>query len=356
MILPYGRHILTVISYTEHIPFSIVYDIVFDRTYALKQLMEQSLDYTPKASGTERSKTIVIAGASGHLGQKIATYLLCKGAKVIALVRVKSNSGNITQQLQEQGAHIIEVNYDNKEHLTEALKGADCLVSAVSGLEDVIIGLQTKLLHAAMEAGVPRFIPSDYCIDYTKLPYGNNRNLNLRKAFNEQLDGAPIAATSVLNGMFTDLLTGQAPVVLFKIKRILYWGRPDQLLDFTTMDNTAAFTALVALDNNTPRYLRIAGDVLSAEGLCTAASKAMGEEYRLLKAGSLGMFKIMIKVTRTLFPKKEEVFPPWQGMQYMYDMFSGKPKLSLLDNDRYAGIHWTSVREVLEKKTIQSPK
>jgi len=55
----------------------------------------------------------------------------------------------------------------------------------------------------------------------------------------------------------------------------------------------------------------------------------------------------MIKITRTLFPQKEEVFPPWQGMQYLHNMLSGLPKLEPLDNNRYPAIRWTPVLKVL---------
>lgn len=58
----------------------------------------------------------------------------------------------------------------------------------------------------------------------------------------------------------------------------------------------------------------------------------------------------MIKITRALLPKKNEVFPPWQGMQYLHNMFTGLAKLTPLDNNRYPDIHWTSVQEVLSKR------
>jgi hypothetical protein len=197
---------------------------------------------------------------------------------------------------------------------------------------------------------VPRFIPSDYCIDFTKLPDGSNRNLDMRRDFGRMLDKAPIAATSILTGMYADLLTGKAPFILFGIRRVVYWGNADQRMDFTTMDNTAAFTAAAALDPATPRYLRIAGDVESAKGLCKAASEATGKKFKLLRAGGLRRFKAVIAITQTLFPQKKEIFPAWQGMQYMYDMFTGLPKLEPLDNDRYPGIRWTPVSEVLMKR------
>jgi hypothetical protein len=37
-------------------------------------------------------------------------------------------------------------------------------------------------------------------------------------------------------------------------------------------------------------------------------------------------------------PQRRETFPPWQGMQYMRDMFSGAGKLHPIDNRRYADL------------------
>jgi hypothetical protein len=136
------------------------------------------------------------------------------------------------------------------------------------------------LLDAAREAGVPRFIPSDYCIDLTKLPKGVNRNLDWRREFGERLDASPVQGTSVLSGMFMDLLNGPAPVVVPKISRVIYWGDADQELDFTTVENTAAFTAEAALDAGTPRYLRVAGDVANARDLAVIATGVYGKPLR----------------------------------------------------------------------------
>jgi hypothetical protein len=56
----------------------------------------------------------------------------------------------------------------------------------------------------------------------------------------------------------------------------------------------------------------------------------------------------MITLTKTLLPQPKEVFPPWQGMQYLYNMYTGLPKLQPLDNDRYPDMRWTPVEEVLK--------
>ena len=289
---------------------------------------------------------VVLAGATGDLGLRIARHLVGRGATVRALTRGGA-AGPSVAALRELGAEVKEVDFSSVTALTLACRGADCVVSALSGLHDVILEAQKRLLDAAVAAEVPRFIPSDYCIDYTRLPAGGNRNLDLRREFNQRLDQAPITATSVLNGMFTDLLTGQAPVILFGIKRVVYWGNADQPLDFTTTDNTAEFTAAAALDPRTPRYLRVAGEVATVRDLQRAASAATGQPFGLLWAGSVGVLGALSKLTRALTPKSDEVFPPWQGMQYLHDMFTGLPKLTPLDNARYPEIRWTSVREVL---------
>ena len=297
--------------------------------------------------------TIVLAGATGDLGFRIAQALLRRGAAVRALVR-PGNSKPEVAQLREQGAEIMEVNFGSVTALTKACVGATCVVSALSGLRAVIVDTQKRLLDAAVAAGVPRFIPSDYSIDYTKLPVGSNRNLDLRREFNQRLDQAPIQATSILNGMFTDLLTGQAPVVLFGLKRVIYYGDADQLLDFTTTANTAEFTAAAALDPSTPRYLRVAGEVASIRNLQKDASAVTGHSFKLLRVGGLWVLATMISVTKALMPTSNDVFPPWQGMQYLHNMFTGQPKLTPLDNARYPDIRWTSVREVLASRELKS--
>lgn len=290
--------------------------------------------------------SIALAGATGRLGQQIAASLIEHGATVRAIVRPESGTQKV-QDLEKLGATIIRVDYSNASRLADACRDCICVVSALAGLRDVIVDAQTQLLEAAVKAGAPRFIPSDYCIDYTKLEPGNNRNLDVRREFNQRLDKAPIAGTSVLNGMFTDLLTGQAPVILFDRKRVLYWGNADQLMDFTTLNDTARYTAAAALDPVTPRYLRIAGDQISARGMSIVASEVTGQKFKLLRPGGLGAFNLIIGIMRKLMPARDNLYPPWQGMQYLRDMLSGEAKLEPLENHRYHHIRWTTVRDVI---------
>jgi nucleoside-diphosphate-sugar epimerase len=289
---------------------------------------------------------ILVAGGTGDLGGRIVRALLHNGAEVRVVARPGSNPAKINE-LKKLGVTIFTVNTMNVTEVANACAGASCVVSALAGLRDTIIDAQTVLLNAAVAAGVPRFIPSDYSIDFTKLPAGRNRNLDLRREFHTYLDKAPIAATSIFNGAFADMITGQMPLVLFSLKRVLCWGNADQRMDFTTIDNTATFTAHVALYDSTPRFLRIAGDQISCRELTAVVSNVTGEKYSLLRPGGLGLLSTLIKVARFMAPGETEIYPAWQGMQYMRDMLDGRGEMVVIDNARYPNLTWHTLKDVL---------
>ena len=204
------------------------------------------------------NKKILVAGATGNLGERIVKALIKRGAEVRILNRKETDPAK-TKKLSELGAEVIAVNMSDAQELKKACQGVSCVVSALAGLHDVIVDSQTLLLDAAIAAGVSRFIPSDFASDFTKMPEGENRNFDLRKEFHKYLDKSPIAATSILNGAFADILSYGTALYNPDNHSVAYWGdNPDWKIDFSTMDNTADYTAAAALDSTTPKILRIA--------------------------------------------------------------------------------------------------
>lgn len=291
-------------------------------------------------------KSILVAGATGNLGERIVWALVERGAEVRAVVRAGSDKEKI-RKFERWGVKIYTLHHWNLEELANACVGVSCVVSALAGLREVIIDAQKVLLDAAIKAGVPRFIPSDYSLDFTKFSHGENRNLDWRREFHTHLDRASILSTSIFNGAFTDMLTGQMPVILFKQKMVLYWGSADATWNFTTMDDTAAFTANAALDLSTPRYLRIAGDQITPGAIREVVNKVAHVKFRLFRPGGQKLLGVIIKIARIIAPGKNELYPAWQGMQYMHNMIDRRSKIVKLDNNRYPEIHWTSVEELL---------
>jgi nucleoside-diphosphate-sugar epimerase len=157
-----------------------------------------------------------------------------------------------------------------------------------------------------------------------------------------------------------DLLVSRTlPLINDRWHRVMYFGSVDQKLDFTTVPDTAAFTAAVAADSNpTPKILRIAGDSFNSKDLAAVVSKVHNKEYKTMWIGSVGFLRTMIPILRFLIGGADtKLLPPWQGIQYLENMVSGDGMLEDLDNSRYPELVWTDLEQALrEVRTQNSPR
>ena len=293
-------------------------------------------------------QTILVAGGTGNLGELIVKALIRRGAAVRAVTRQQTDTEK-TAKLKQLNAEVISVDMSNAAKLKNACKGVSCVVSALSGLRDVIVDAQTQLLDAAVTAGVSRFIPSDFAVDFTRLPEGDNRNFDLRKEFHGILDKLPISPTSIMNGAFSYILSYNSPLYDLQNHTVAYWGNdPDWKLDFSTIENTADYTAAAALDTETPRVLRIASFQVSPRDLAAIGERVKGQKFSLVSMGSREDFAAANKRERAAHPEGErKVFPEWQAKQYLHSMFSVHHET--LDNDRYPDIKWANALDVISK-------
>ena len=118
------------------------------------------------------SITIPILQATGNLGPAILDQLLNAGFKVTVLTRTGTNHSF------PSSVHVAHVDYDSLDSLTDALQGHDAVVST---LASVAIAVQLRLVQAAAEAHVKRFIPSEF---------GSN-------TLNEKTAALPVSADTV---------------------------------------------------------------------------------------------------------------------------------------------------------------
>lgn len=235
--------------------------------------------------------------------------------------------------------------------LAKALEGATTVVSALQGLRDVMLGVQGALLRAAVAAKVQRFIPSDFSLDFTKTVPGSNRNLDLRRDFQTELDKSGILRTSISNGASMELvIDGRIPLINDRWHRIMYFGDVDQKLVVTSIPDVAGYTAAVAVNSGPlPKILRVAGDSVSSKDLVALVSRQPGTPYSPMWLGSVGFLRVMVPIMKTLIGGVEDkTMPAWQGMQYLENMISGKGKLNPLDNSRYPELTWTKVEQALK--------
>lgn len=192
---------------------------------------------------------------------------------------------------------------------------------------------------------MPRFIPSDFCTDYNQLIPGENRNFDLRREFRKYIDTKNIQTSSIFNGCFADILMYNTPILNLKDKSIGYWGENiDWKLDFTTMDNTAAFTAEVTLDHTTTRDLQIASFQLSPNMILADVKALSNQEFKIHQISSIKDFATFIKRQRAENPAGEnEMYAKFQQGQYMYSMFTTQH--TALANSSYPRLSWTSSKD-----------
>lgn len=314
-------------------------------------------------------RIIVVAGAQGNLGKLVCEALLARahrqGREVVVrgLVR-KSNATQASKSSNERAAErlpkeltFMPVDYQSQDELLRACDGAYCVVSTLQGLEDVIIGVQSRLLAAAVEKRVRRFIPSDFSGDFTKLPEGSHRNFDLRRRFHREAralierTSSPIELTSIFQGGFTELLASGWLLFDYKKRRVNYFGSADSPMEFTTWQNTAEFTAAAALDEQpTPRYLYPVGQRITPAAAPEIARRVTGVEFKLNRVMPTALLGVMIALLRLLRPgKKDEVMPLWVALQYGYCGALGVMSPARIDNARYQDIAWQGVDEVIQK-------
>lgn len=125
-------------------------------------------------------KTVLLVGGTGNLGALIGRELLKRGARLRLLVRPGSRS-----KVPADLAHAAEIVEDEQT----AFRDVFTVVSAVQGGPETIVDAQLRFLRAARQAGVRRFIASDYSMNLFTVPEGDNVSSDHRREFGRRADG-----------------------------------------------------------------------------------------------------------------------------------------------------------------------
>ena len=287
-------------------------------------------------------KTVLLVGGTGNLGTLIGRELLKRGARLRLLVRQGSRS-KLAPDLA-QAAEIVE---DEQA----AFQGVASVVSAVQGGPDTIVEAQLRFLRAARQAGVRRFIASDYSMNLFTVPEGHNVSSDDRREFGRRADAerGDVEVVHVLNGAFLDrrVLFGFLGAVNLQKREAYRWGDGTSEMQFTTYADTAAYTAAAALDDRpVPKFLFVAGDSLSFDRLVKEVEAGLGASITVKYLGSFSELDTQIKTRHAAEPAN---IPAWLPLMYWRAMLNGSGKLGPLMNDRYPDIRPTGVREYVSR-------
>lgn len=247
------------------------------------------------------AKTLVV-GATGHLGQELVKACKAQGDEVHALVRAATREDvQKMKPLDAAGATIHEGELDDVGALVRACKAVDNVISAVGSMQ---IGIQAPLVKAVKEAGVKRFIPSDFGLDPKVAGPGSCLAFDWKAGVHESIKQAGIPYTFVHTGGFfsywvvalgdlTKLGAGPLPPA-----EVIVYGDGNVKGSFSSVADIAAITARAvndaALRN---REIRIASNPTTQNELIELWRRKSGKAVKTLTLSADGLEKIIASST-----------------------------------------------------------
>ncbi|KAF9768830.1 hypothetical protein IL306_013817 [Fusarium sp. DS 682] len=101
---------------------------------------------------------IAVAGGSGEVGQEVVDALgATKKHDILILSRTDAPPGDVRPDVSW-----VKVNYEDRDQLTEILRGVHTVLSFIVAHMDPGSIAQKTLIDAAIAAGVKRFAPSEW--------------------------------------------------------------------------------------------------------------------------------------------------------------------------------------------------
>jgi NAD(P)H dehydrogenase (quinone) len=213
--------------------------------------------------------SIVVTGATGHLGRLAVEALVERGVPAADVVATGRRTETLTD-LAERGVVVRTADYDDEASLEEALAGADRLL-LVSGSE---VGQRVRqhgnAIAAARAAGVG-------FIAYTSIAHADTSTLLLaeeHRATEQLLAEAGVPHALLRNSWYTENYTAQLPVYL---EHGIAGAAGDGAVSAATRaDYAAAAAAVVATDGHAGAVYELGGAPFTMAELAQVVSAATG--------------------------------------------------------------------------------
>ena len=238
-----------------------------------------------------KTDNILVLGA-GELGTQVLRQLAeinadSRNARITVLLRASavatqdSSKKRALEELQILGIHILQADVinDSVETLAEHFRHFDTVISCVGFVAGA--GTQLKLTQAALKAGVKRYVPWQFGVDYDVIGKRSPQDL-----FDEQLEVRELLRAQrttqwliISTGMFTSFLFEPAFGVVDLAKNTVHaLGTWDTQVTVTTPEDIGKLTALIIFAE--PRLIDqvvfVAGDTLSYRQLANILDEKLG--------------------------------------------------------------------------------
>jgi NAD(P)H dehydrogenase (quinone) len=213
--------------------------------------------------------SIVVTGATGHLGRLIVEALLDRGVAPAEITATGRSLEKIAD-LADRGVRVLPATYQDTASLDAAFAGAETLVLVSSNDFDDRAGQHRNAIEAAKRAGVRRII-------YTSGPRARTSSLLLmadHRATEEALEASGVPHTVLRNGWYVENYTGQVPTYL---EHGMVGSARDGKVSLAPRSDFAEAAAVVATtDGHDGKVYELGGEAVTLTELAAVISQATG--------------------------------------------------------------------------------
>lgn len=287
------------------------------------------------------AQTVLLAGATGMLGGRIARCLLDQPEARLRLLIRGGDAGKRAAlgPLLARGAEVIEGDLADRASLDRATQGVDVIVSAVQGGPDVIVDGQVALAEAGHRNGVRRILPSDYALDLFEATPGEHVMFDLRRAADEAIAATGIEHVHVLQGAFMALFGPGMGTFDYDAGTVAFWGDGTRPIEVTSLEDTARMVVRVALDRTVGSgKFAFAGDRISILGAAKVIEAQTGRRFERRPLGSEADLRA------AMAEAAKDAADPFKAVMLAYQLYmlTGQTALSGLQNGRYPDLELES--------------
>jgi NAD(P)H dehydrogenase (quinone) len=214
--------------------------------------------------------SVVVTGATGHLGRLIVESLLARGLPAAEITAAGRSVGKL-DDLAAQGVKVAAIDYDDPSSLEAAFTGADVVV-LVSGSEFGRRAEQhANAIAVAEKVGVGRLV-------YTSIPNATATPMLLaqeHRATEETLATSGLTYTVLRNAWYVENYTPQIPTYL---QHGVVGSARDGRVSLATRKDYAEAAAAVALgEGHEGKVYELGGESVTLAELASIVSEATGQ-------------------------------------------------------------------------------
>jgi NAD(P)H dehydrogenase (quinone) len=216
--------------------------------------------------------TILVTGATGHLGHLIVEALLRDGVTPSSIVAGGRNVAKL-EDLSEQGVKTVTLDYNDAATIGSAFEGVDTLMLVSASDPGQRIPQHRALIDGAVAAGVKRIV-------YTSAPKATTSALILapdHKATEEFIEASGIPFTILRNGWYTENYTGAAKQAADSGELVASVGN-GRVSSASRKDYADAAAAVIIGEGHDGKVYELSGDVAwTFDDLAAATASATGK-------------------------------------------------------------------------------